>query len=133
MPGSQRPARKPGPGSLAVDRTTRSSSRSPCPFYVALPLAIEPDILPPGAVKDAVRVDDVALDLRSLAASAIGVKDDRPDVFLDQPLLDLPEDLFAAGDITFDRLLLDQRVDFFVTIAVPVDARPAAVEQIEDR
>jgi hypothetical protein len=47
-----------------------------------------PDVLPLGALKHAVRVDHLVLDPRTQAVAAIGIEDDRPDVFLDQFVLD---------------------------------------------
>jgi hypothetical protein len=44
-------------------------------------LFVEPDVLPPGAVKDTVRADHLVLDAGPVAVPAIGVEDDRPDVF----------------------------------------------------
>ena len=96
-------------------------------------LFVDPDVLPSGAVKYAVRVDHLVLDPGPAAVAAIGVEDDWPNVFLGQFVLDLPEDLLPPRRVAFDRLLLDQLVDLFVAVPVPVDARAAAVKQIEDR
>ena len=96
-------------------------------------LFVEPDVLSPGTVKDAVRVDHLVLDPGPQAGAAIGIEDDRPDVFLGQFLFDLPEDLLAPRRVALHGLLFDQPVDLLVAIAVPVDARAAAVKQVEDR
>src|SRR3974390_969975 len=64
---------------------------------------------------------------------ATGLKQDRPGDVCRQPALDLPENRLAPLRVAFARLLFDQLVYLGVAVAVPVDARPAAVEDLEQR
>src|SRR5215472_11481789 len=87
------------------DTENARRTRPPAPSHVCHKLRrlfVEPDILPPGAVEDAVRVDHLVPDPGPAAAAAIGVEDDRPDVFLGQLVLDLPEDLLASRRVAHE-------------------------------
>src|SRR6516162_2022276 len=103
--------------------------RGPCRVL----LFVKPDVFPAVAVKDAVDHDGHSFDVGLPAGPAAGVEDDRPDALLDQLALDCPDQLLAPSRVAFDRLLLDQLVDLRVAIAVPVHARTASIERVEDR
>jgi hypothetical protein len=59
-------------------------------------LFVEPYIFPARSVEDAVDHHDLALDVGPHTAAAVGVKDDRPRVLLDQFAPDLPQYLLPA-------------------------------------
>src|SRR5437762_186738 len=96
-------------------------------------LFIEPDVFHAPAVENAVDHRAQPFDIRLPASCAAAVKDDWPGDILGQLALDLPQDLFAPRRVTLARLVLDQLVDLGVAVAVPIDARTAAVEYFEGR
>src|SRR5262249_5412583 len=96
-------------------------------------LLVEPDVFHAPAVEMAVHHPGESLDPRLPADPTTGVEQDRPGDVRRQPALDLPENRLAPPRVAFARLLLDQLVYLGVAVAVPVDARPAAVEDLEQR
>src|SRR5215472_7653261 len=96
-------------------------------------LLFEPDVLHAPAIEMAVHHLGEALDPRLPADPTTGVEQDRPGDVRRQPALDFPEDRLAPLRVAFARLLFDQLVYLGVAVAVPVHARPAAVEDLEQR
>ena len=80
-----------------------------CPLMSIL--IVEPEILVPIAVVDAIDHYGQALDLRVPASRTTGVKDDRPGTVLHQSALDLPHQLLALFFVGFQRLPVDQPID----------------------
>ena len=60
-------------------------------------------------------------------------EDDRPGNVLGELAFDLPDQLLASRFVGILRLPYYQFVDLGIAIAVPIEARSASVEQIEDR
>src|SRR5438270_8465722 len=74
-------------------------------------LPVEPDVLHPVAVVDAVDHRHEPLDVGLGAGAAARIEDDRPRPILGETALDLPHQLLALPDIGFGRLPIDQLVD----------------------
>src|SRR6266446_1315982 len=96
-------------------------------------LFVEPDVFHAPAVVDAVDHQGQSLDIRLPAGRAAAVKDDRPGDIFRQLALNLPQHFFAPRGVALARLPLDQLIDFGVAVAVPIKARTAAIEVVEDR
>src|SRR5262245_53733714 len=96
-------------------------------------LPVEPDVLEAIAVEYAVDHEREPLDGGLPARRAAGVEDDRPSGILRQLAFQRPNLLPSPLLVGLPRLLLDHLVDFGVAVAVPVQDRSAAVEDIEDR
>src|SRR6516165_11363742 len=88
-------------------------------------LFVEPDVLHPPAVVDAVDHDGQAPDLGVPADPAAAEIKQWLGVVLDEAALDVPDDVLALFLVGLARLLLNHPVDLRVTIAVVV-ADPAA-------
>src|SRR3984893_13768475 len=67
------------------------------------------------------------------ASPTLRIKEDRAGVVRGELALDLPQNGLASIRVALARLLFDQLVDLGIAVAVPVDARPAAVEQLQHR
>src|SRR5690349_17921371 len=67
------------------------------------------------------------------ASPTLRIKENRPGVIRGELALDPTQNGLASILVVLARLLFDQFVDFGIAIAVPVDARPAAVENLENR
>src|SRR6516225_2919771 len=98
-----------------------------------LRLFVEPDVFHAPAIEMAVHHLTEALDPGLPAVRTTGIKQDRPGDVRRQPALDLPENRLAPLRVALARLLFDQLLYLGVAVAVPVDARPAAVEDLEQR
>src|SRR5437870_2972007 len=83
-------------------------------IFAAAGLPVEPDVLHPIAVVDAVDHGHEPLDVGLPAGRAARVEDDRPSPGLGQPLFDLPHQRFAFYRVGFARLPVDQFVDLRV-------------------
>src|SRR6516225_6114335 len=98
-----------------------------------LRLFVEPDVFHAPAVEMAVHYLGEPLDPRLPAVRTTGIEQDRPGDVRRQPALDLPENGLAPLRVALARLLFDQLLYLWVAIAIPIDARPAAVEYLEHR
>src|SRR5438874_9644093 len=94
-------------------------------------LLIEPHVLKPPAVENAVDDQVEALDARPPAGRGAGVEDDRPRGVAREPPLDLPHQLPPLFGIGLARLPVDQRVDLLVAITGVVAVRTARVVLVE--
>src|SRR5205823_8013433 len=94
-------------------------------------LLIEPHVLKPPAVENAVDDQVEALDAGPPAGRGAGVEDDRSRGVARQAPLDLPYQLPPLLGIGLARLPVDQRVDLLVAIAGVVAVRAARVVLIE--
>src|SRR6516165_8077348 len=99
-------------------------------FVVFLPLPVQPDVFHTPAIEMAVHHLGEPLDPRLPAGRTTGIEQDRPGDVRRQPALDLPENRLAPLRVALARLLFDQLLYLGVAVAVPVDARPAAVEDL---
>jgi hypothetical protein len=86
------------------------------PRFAQTGLLVEPDILQPPIVIDAVLVQDDAFDVGMPAGCRDIVQDDGPCHIEGQFALGLPHHLLALGLIGLLRLLEDQRVDLGVAV-----------------
>src|SRR6516162_5521746 len=100
---------------------------------VANTLFVEPDVFTAIAGVDAVDHQSQPFDVRLPAGCAAGIEDDRPRIILGELALDCPRQLLAALAIGFDRYLLDEPVHLRIAIPIPVEARTAAVKDVEER
>src|SRR5205823_6425963 len=91
----------------------------PGPSPGSFNLTVEPNVFHAIAVEQAVDHDRQSLDVGVPARPLPTVEDDWPRTVLGQRILDRPHQPFALPLIAFDRLLLDQLVDFGVAVAVP--------------
>src|SRR5215831_224261 len=91
---------------------------------------VEPHILHPPAVENAVVHQRQPLDLRLPASTLAHEEDDRADRVFDQFALDLPHQLLALDRVALSRLLYDQRIDLGIA-AVIIARRSAGVILIE--
>src|SRR5258706_208528 len=96
-------------------------------------LFVEPPVLAAIGVEDAVGHQRHVLYIGLPACAAAGVEDDWAGEFLGELALDRPKQPLPLLLVALARLLLDHLVDLGIAIAVPIEARPAAVEEIEDR
>src|SRR5205807_3501777 len=92
---------------------------------------VEPGVFAAVAAEDAVDLHREVLDVGLPAGRSPPVGNDRPGKVCGKLAFDLPKDLLAALFIARLRLLREQLVDLGVAIAVPVEARPAAAEQVD--
>src|SRR5438874_7339025 len=88
-------------------------------------LLIEPHVLKPPAVENAIDDQVEALDARAPAGRGAGVEDDRPRGVAREAPLDLPHQLPPLLGTGLARLPVDQRVDLLVAIARVVALRAA--------
>src|SRR6516225_1345017 len=88
-------------------------------------LFVEPGVLEPPAVVITVDHHRVALEIRLPAGRRHRVEDGRARRVIGQLALDLPNDLFALGDVGLARLPVDQPVDIGIAIAGVVALRTA--------
>src|SRR5260370_21614662 len=94
-------------------------------------LLIEPHVLKPPAVENAVDDQIEALDARPPAGRGAGVEYDRARGVAREAPLDLPHQLPPLLGIGLARLPVDQRVDLLVAIAGVVAVRAARVVLVE--
>src|SRR5215813_13497701 len=94
-------------------------------------LFVEPDVFHAPAVEMAVHNLGEDLDPRVPAIRTTGIEQDRPSYIRRQPALNLPENRLTPLRVPLARLLFDQLLYLGVAIAIPIDARPAAVEYLE--
>src|SRR5262249_38344142 len=94
-------------------------------------LIVEPEVLEPVAVVDAVDHHRHALHLGVPAGGLTGVEDDRPGTVLRQSPLDLPHQLLALLPVGLRRLLVNQLVNLRAAIARVVTLRVTDVVLIE--
>src|SRR5581483_4943329 len=121
-PPRQRSRRRGGRTPPPPWRRTRCGRIAPSP---RLPSAVEPDVLHPIAVVDAVDHRRQPLDVRLDAGAAARIEDDRAGALLGELALDLPDDLLALAGIGLGRLRVDHPVDLAVAIAGVVAHRAA--------
>src|SRR5260370_1298130 len=95
-------------------------------------LFVQPYIFAAIAVENAVDHDVRTLDVRLPTGTGAVVKNDRSGDILGQLAFDRPHQLLAPLLIGLGRLLLDQFADFWVTVAVPIQVRTAAIKELED-
>src|SRR3546814_1705211 len=96
-------------------------------------LPVEPDVLVPPAVVDAVHHDGDALDLRLPAPGTDGVEDDRPGHGLLQPAVSLPDPLLALLPVGFRRLLVEPLFQFLVAVGGVVAPRETGYAWCRER
>src|SRR5205823_11604513 len=87
-------------------------------------LSVEPDVLEPPFVVDAVYHSGPSLEPRLPAARAGGVEEHRPEHGFGQFALGLPDDLLALLRVGFHRLPVDELVEFGIAVAGIVARRP---------
>src|SRR5215469_4927390 len=96
-------------------------------------LFVEPDVFHAPAIEMAVHDLGEALDPGLASIRTTGIEQDRPRDIRRQPALNLPENRLAPLRVALARLLFDQLLYLGVAIAIPIDARPAAEEYLEQR
>src|SRR5690348_17292283 len=98
-------------------RWRKADSNSLGPPQRDLEISIEPKVLVTEAVVDAVDHHGHPFDLRVPTRRLTGVEDHRPGAVLGQSPFDFPYQPLAFLFVGFDRLLVDQFVDFRTAIA----------------
>src|SRR4029077_18949197 len=96
----------------------------------ARPSPVEPDVLHAPAVEDAVVHQGQPLDFGLPTGALAHEEDDRAYGVIDQPALDLPDELLALGRVALRRLPVDQRIDFGIASGI-IARRPARVILVE--
>src|SRR5262245_22547885 len=96
-------------------------------------LPVEPNVLEAIAAEDGVHHHRQPLDRGRPARTGTGIEDHWPAGILGELALDFPHQLVALLGVGFARLLLGHAVDLGTAVAVPVQARAAAIEQVEHR
>src|SRR4051812_12452203 len=123
MIGTYRPHTPPATRSPAMRGRTRRPST----------LLIEPPVFAAVCVVEAVDHQGHVLDIGLPAGAGAGIEDDRAGDLLGGPAFDRPDHLLALFLVALHRLPLDHLVDLRIAITVPIEARAAAIEQVEDR
>src|SRR6516225_7450422 len=98
-----------------------------------LRLFVEPDVFHAPAIEMAVHYLGEPLDPGLPAVRTTGIEQYRWGDDRRQPALDLPENGLAPLRVALARLLFDQLVDLRVAVTVQIQARTAAVKDLEQR
>src|SRR5262245_2394066 len=96
-------------------------------------LFVQPDILVAVTVENAVDHERDTLDVGVPAGPSAGIEDDRPCDIFRQLAFNLPDLVAATLLVALHRLQLDHLVDLGIAVIIPVQARSAPVEHVEDR